>query len=82
MNGFGTLFDERGQIIYSGEYSSGKMHGKGILSTKNGTMKGNFHQDFLEGYGSFLWNDGKVYLGEFVRSQMSGFGKIYFPSGQ
>ena len=67
---------------YKGYFRYGKKAGKGILQTRAGTYQGQFENDYLNGDGTFVWNDGKVYEGDFKRTKMDGEGKIYYPNGQ
>lgn len=57
-------------------------HGEAVFKTRNGTYLGNFDNDYLDGWGSFIWNDGKVYEGEFKKTKFHGRGTILYPSNQ
>jgi len=42
-----------------------KKHGEGRLLFPNGDVySGKFDHDFLQGYGSMVYNDKKIYTGE------------------
>lgn len=57
-------------------------NGNGVLKTSDGSYRGNFIDDYLEGEGTFIWKDGKIYDGEFKGSKFHGKGKIYYPTNQ
>ena len=65
MHGYGTLYGVNGEKIYAGNYKQGKKEGKGIFKTNLGSYQGHFTSDHLNGEGTFVWNDGKVYEGDF-----------------
>jgi hypothetical protein len=50
--------------------------------TEDGSYEGNFDKDYLNGDGTFIFNDGKVYKGNFQNSMMHGDGLIYYTSNQ
>ena len=81
MHGRGTL-KQGSEVIFDGEFREGMKHGEAVFKTRNGTYQGNFENDYLEGGGSFIWNDGKAYEGEFRKTQFHGRGTIYYPSNQ
>lgn len=81
MHGRGVLTNS-GNVIFQGDFIKGLKSGFGVFRTPEGTYEGNFENDFINGNGSFLWNDGKVYEGNFYRSMMHGRGKVFYPSNQ
>lgn len=40
------------------------------MKTKNGSYSGGFKDDMWEGKGTYCWNDGKAYEGEFRKNKM------------
>lgn len=67
---------------YVGKFVQGKKEGMGKFSNEVGTQSGNFHNDELNGLGTFEWKDGKLYEGEFQRSKFHGKGKITYKNKQ
>ena len=57
-------------------------HGEGVFHTKAGSYQGTFYNDYLEGDGTFIWKDGKIYEGEFKKTKFHGKGRIMYPSHQ
>ena len=58
----------RGGNSYSGEWSNGVMHGKGIYTWIDGTIyDGDFDKNEMTGKGTYTWSDGSTYVGDVVR---------------
>ena len=57
-------------------------HGEAVFKTDQGSYCGKFDDDYLEGQGTFIWRDGKMYEGNFRKTKFHGNGKIYYPSDQ
>jgi len=51
------------------------------LITEKGRLYGEFKDDVVNGLGTFEWNDGRVYKGEFVNSRFHGEGEIVLKNG-
>jgi len=49
--------------VYDGNFKEGKMHGFGKLRTLSKIYEGNFANDKQEGYGKCIWNDGRIFEG-------------------
>ena len=47
----------------------------------NGTYTGQIKNDLENGYGTFRWEDGEVYVGYWVKGERSGKGKYTFKTG-
>ncbi len=45
------------------------------------SYEGQFLKDKYHGQGTYKWNDGRKYTGQFVNGLSEGFGKKEFPSG-
>ena len=50
------------------------------MITEKGKYIGPFVNGEMEGIGSFIWDDGKIYNGEFKQGMMWGKGQLYFPN--
>ena len=36
----------------------------------------------MHGKGTFIWPDGRKYLGEYVNERKHGYGEFYWPNGR
>ena len=81
MHGKGKL-EKKGKVLFEGEFDRGMKSGYAVFTTDEGAYLGNFRNDYLEGEGTFVWNDGKIYKGNFKKTKFDGNGVIYYPSGQ
>lgn len=63
MHGKGQLFNNKGEVMYTGQFVHGKKSGNGVFRTQDGSYEGYFDNDLLNGKGTFIYNDGKVYEG-------------------
>jgi len=67
----------RGGNSYSGEWSNGVMHGKGIYTWIDGTIyDGDFDKNEMTGKGTYTWSDGSTYVGDVVRGIRHGTGTM------
>lgn len=81
-DGFGTVYDREGNVMYSGYWLEHAKHGDGEMYV-NGRLqfKGTFKKGKKEGFGRTYFEDGSVqYEGEFVNDQYSGEGTLYYPA--
>lgn len=69
MHGNGVLL-QGSNVVYQGQFVKGMKSGHGVFRTQKGSYEGNFDNDYLNGPGSFLWNDGRLYVGEFYKTMM------------
>ena len=55
---------------YKGEVASGKPHGKGKTTYKNGDMyEGEYVKGNRQGYGIYIFSDGEKYEGQWFQGQ-------------
>lgn len=60
---------------YLGEWSSGKIHGKGVMFFPDGSVfSGNFAAGKRTGFGKMEWKNGSKYCGMWAADQMHGNG--------
>ncbi len=84
MHGNGALL-QGSNVVYQGQFVKGMKSGHGVFRTQKGSYEGKFDNDYLNGPGSFLWNDGRLYVGNFYKTMMDdeeGNAKLYYPNGQ
>ena len=67
--------------IYEGEIQNGIKFGKGKLITNNFIYEGNFKEDKMCGFGTFLNYNGNIYEGYFNENKFNGKGMIIFTNG-
>ena len=84
-NGYGKLHFFNSYFYYEGNYLLGKRHGPGTLYLGNYEhpdiiIKGNFVDGELEGWGTKIWSDGKIYTGEFKHGEIEGQGRLEIPA--
>lgn len=82
-NGFGIFIDVNSDAKFEGYWLDDLQHGEGIETWgKPGklcaTYVGEFFKGKKQGNGSFKWEDGSYYEGDFMDGQFQGFGKYYF----
>lgn len=75
-SGKGVYYFEEKKEIYDGIIKNYKYEGKGKLYKSNMTMKGNFINGILEGYGTEKNSNGSIYKGYFIHNQKHGYGWI------
>ena len=81
-DGFGTVYDRQGNVMYSGHWLEHAKHGDGEMYV-NGRLqfKGTFKKGKKEGFGRTYFDDGSLqYEGEFVNDQYSGEGVLHYPA--
>jgi len=81
-NGFGSYQFENGSI-FTGEWRSGLLHGKGHVKTSEYEFVGEFMSGLRHGHGEFWSNtkDGTTFVGAFVEDKRDGFGVELFRDG-
>jgi hypothetical protein len=58
-------------------------HGRGTFWQLDGSVyKGQFEGDRMEGVGENRWEDGSIYIGDFMESKICGHGTYYYESGE
>jgi len=84
----GTLDAENKTILfenadkYSGALSGYLPHGKGTLTTAEGTIfEGDFYEGYCTGNATISYKNGDVYIGEVNHSKREGFGKYIKADG-
>ncbi|NNE29462.1 MAG: peptidase C14 caspase catalytic subunit p20, partial [Saprospiraceae bacterium] len=84
----GDCFDGMGEYrypsgaLYKGQFKGGKIHGHGILYSKNGNVyKGQWKAHYKNGQGKFIFANGDSYQGGFVKSKFQGKGIMDFQNG-
>ncbi|XP_042367326.1 MORN repeat-containing protein 2 isoform X2 [Plectropomus leopardus] len=64
-----------GGIIYTGEWSEDKMHGRGTLQHPSGALYvGEFKDNMYHGMGTYTFPDGSTYKGNFHMNRLEGDG--------
>lgn len=67
---------------YEGEWSGGRVHGKGTLRLPNGNAYwGSWALGRKHGLGTFVWADGSRHDGNYRAGMKSGFGTLHYASG-
>ena len=64
---------------YIGEFLNDKMHGKGSICLKDGTLKydGDFVENEFTGFGKYYFEGGGYYIGQVFKDKQHGKGKMY-----
>jgi hypothetical protein len=76
-----------GIAVYEGEFHQGKKHGKGVKTWARGDRyEGTFADDYMEGWGRYVWGVGSGYAGdhyegEMTRDKRNGYGIYTWASG-
>lgn len=80
-DGFGTVYDRQGHMMYSGQWLEHAKHGDGEMYVDGKLQfKGIFVKGKKQGFGRTYFADGSVqYEGQFVNDQYSGEGVLYYP---
>ncbi|XP_047430538.1 MORN repeat-containing protein 2 [Mugil cephalus] len=69
-------------IIYTGEWSEDKMHGRGILQHPSGARyEGEFKDNMFDGAGTYTFPDSTVYRGHFHENRLDGDGAFVNTQG-
>ncbi len=67
---------------YTGTFSKGKIHGKGILYFSNGNKYiGEWKNHYRDGQGKLIYTDGGEYTGQFKSSRFNGKGIFNYANG-
>ena len=81
LNGLHSYIWEDGSK-YFGEFSNGRLHGKGILIWADGLRyHGRFEDNKRTGKGTLTWVNGDKYVGDFVNNQRTGKGTLTWING-
>ena len=80
LNGFGTLIWDTG-AKYEGDWVDGVGVGVATITYNDGTYVGQTDKTLEHGKGTFKWNIGDVYTGEFVYGQRTGKGIYKWNNG-
>ncbi|MGE8034025.1 AAA family ATPase [Lysinibacillus sp. KCTC 33748] len=78
-DGKGTLFDQKGELLFEGEFVNHMKQGNGIMYLKGQIIyQGEFIQNKKQGNG-ILYKGGHVYYeGHFRNDLMEGYGVLYY----
>ena len=69
--------------IYRGDFTDGKITGKGRYEWAHGSIyEGDFLDGMRDGKGKFTWNYGDVYEGNYVKDLRRGKGKFTYANGE
>ncbi|MEM8582988.1 MAG: caspase family protein [Bacteroidota bacterium] len=80
-NGYGEYLFADG-ARYVGDFSRGRIHGRGILYYTDSTKYiGNWVDQHQHGRGRMVFPDGSIYFGNFQLSKFHGAGKFTFANG-
>lgn len=68
---------------YQGFFKNGLKHGKGKLINKkyNWTYEGQFSDDCMHGIGKYIFADGTIFTGEFVKDVRTDNGQLLLVNG-
>lgn len=79
--GIGT--EDTPEHIYQGEFKNDKKEGNGQLTYKNTKdfYEGEFKDNFVHGFGFYIWANKDTYKGEFINGKMHGRGTYKWPDG-
>jgi hypothetical protein len=83
-NGRGKLYDERGNLMYSGDFADSMYEGQGEAYYPSGTARynGAFSRNLFHGLGSYFRPEGTLeYEGEYVSGVRQGAGALYNAGG-
>lgn len=69
--------------IYEGQFTNGKITGKGLfIWSNNHQYKGDFVDGIKHGKGKYKWSDGTEYDGEYKNGIRQGYGKYIWKDGR
>jgi len=78
MDGVGSCFNSKGELVYDGEWKRGQIHGNGrYIWNKNKWYEGEFQQGQKHGTGTFYLNNEPVYTGTWKYDKPSIFDKSF-----
>lgn len=90
LNGFGR-FEYLSGALYQGNWTiiatKKVKHGYGKLTIPNPpnlpaeSYEGDWHEDQMQGFGTYHYPDGSIYHGEWLANQHHGQGVFQFPNG-
>jgi hypothetical protein len=81
-NGEGKLTFEKPALEYVGQFSDGKMHGRGSIHTAKGfSYEGDFKNGEFDGHGSMEQKNGDSYNGDFLNGKYDGHGILVRKNG-
>ena len=68
------------EAYYFGDILDNKMNGEGILFDMNGNIiyKGDFVNNYYEGNGKLIYEDGEYYIGQFLKGERHGKGILNY----
>lgn len=58
------------------------MKENGVLRTDKGRFEGEFQDNMKNGKGTFIYKNGQVYVGEFLRNKRHGYGNLFNEYGK
>lgn len=80
-DGYQTIYNDKGTLIYQGDIVNGKCSGYGTLYNDDGSLyyDGEFTNGIYDTYGTFYNKDGNIiYQGGLKNGECDGFGSQYF----
>mmetsp|Transcript_18107 Transcript_18107/g.18096 ORF Transcript_18107/g.18096 Transcript_18107/m.18096 type:complete len:403 (+) Transcript_18107:936-2144(+) len=80
-NGFGVLHSKTQNLSYTGEWQDNQFHGEGILKTVDAKYTGSWKNNQQHGYGELIYNDGRIFKGNFKKGIIKGYGTILWQDG-
>ncbi len=78
MEGLGSLFNERNELIFEGEWANDHYHGRGIEYNNNKEISDEIEYKDM----STIGNKWEKYEGQFINGYRHGTGMIYFTNGE
>mmetsp|Transcript_27989 Transcript_27989/g.63339 ORF Transcript_27989/g.63339 Transcript_27989/m.63339 type:complete len:245 (-) Transcript_27989:138-872(-) len=62
--------------MYRGQVLDGKRHGEGVWTSQSSQYEGQWSHDHQDGEGKEVWQDGRMFHGQFARGKFHGNGKM------
>mmetsp|Transcript_82848 Transcript_82848/g.230101 ORF Transcript_82848/g.230101 Transcript_82848/m.230101 type:complete len:283 (+) Transcript_82848:117-965(+) len=62
--------------VYRGQALDGKRHGEGTWTCANGRYEGQWSHDLQEGQGKQVWEDRRIFVGQFSKGKIDGHGRM------
>ena len=82
-HGKGKIIYDNGDQFYEGDFTNGKLTGKGFYQWGNKcTYEGDFLDGQMHGKGIYKWPDGNEYEGDYLNNIKEGFGEYRFKNGK